>query len=192
MECSLCELSLNEKDDIVITECKHQFHRTCAQDRLLKKNRSDCFLCSKASALRKAINDHPTVNNQNVNSVYGKKSQLNLFQITTNENRSCWMCEQCYKYNDPVQRKCQSCGKLRYTLARNPSTTEGQFVQCMSSVDSTRCNNDFSNTESNYFQIFFLNNFYLIFLQKMKLTFIEILINSYSKKRLFISMIYHS
>ena len=37
-------------------------------------------------------------------------------------NDSCWMCEQCWKFNDPFRQKCESCEKLRYALKRSFSS----------------------------------------------------------------------
>jgi hypothetical protein len=49
-ECSICEEEWNWKDDIVTTNCNHTFHRRCAQDRLDKKNKTDCRFCHQPSA----------------------------------------------------------------------------------------------------------------------------------------------
>ncbi|CAF4245688.1 unnamed protein product [Rotaria sp. Silwood2] len=54
-ECSICENELNETDDLVTTNCNHKFHCRCAQDRLDKKNRTDCHFCHQDSALGNAL-----------------------------------------------------------------------------------------------------------------------------------------
>ena len=45
------------------------------------------------------------------------------------------MCEQCWAFNDPFQRKCESCGKLRYALMRS--------VSLMVDTESTVINEEF-------------------------------------------------
>ena len=54
-ECSICENSFDDKDDLVITECLHTFHRACAKERLDSKKRTDCHICHRDSALGDAL-----------------------------------------------------------------------------------------------------------------------------------------
>lgn len=54
-ECKICEEPMNESDDILVTECNHVFHRTCAQQRMNKSKRTDCRVCDKASAIGDAL-----------------------------------------------------------------------------------------------------------------------------------------
>ena len=68
LECSICEISFDEGDEIVITKCNHRFHLKCAQERLKMKKRSDCHRCSKQLALGEALNQYQTVSSTNQNS----------------------------------------------------------------------------------------------------------------------------
>jgi hypothetical protein len=54
-ECSICESSLRTTEVKVTTECGHTFHRQCAQKRLDEREKGDCRICKKPSALAKAL-----------------------------------------------------------------------------------------------------------------------------------------
>ena len=68
LECSICEISFDEGDEVVITKCNHKFHRKCAQDRLLTRKRSDCHRCARASVLGEALNQYRNASSTDRNS----------------------------------------------------------------------------------------------------------------------------
>jgi Ring finger domain/RING-type zinc-finger len=61
-ECSICERPIDVKEDLVITDCLHIFHRDCAQKRVDERNRTDCHICHKDSALAEALREPATTN----------------------------------------------------------------------------------------------------------------------------------
>ncbi len=63
-ECSICESPFDAKDDLVITECLHTFHRACAQKRVDERKRTDCHICHKDSALDEALRREPATTNK--------------------------------------------------------------------------------------------------------------------------------
>lgn len=54
-ECSICEEVLKPEEDLVITSCRHTFHRNCAENRVKTQNRSDCRVCKKPSVVEAAL-----------------------------------------------------------------------------------------------------------------------------------------
>jgi hypothetical protein len=54
-ECSICECCFDAKDELVITECFHTFHRTCAQKRVDERKKTNCHICHKDSVLGEAL-----------------------------------------------------------------------------------------------------------------------------------------
>jgi hypothetical protein len=77
-ECSICEEPLDGNDEEVTTECSHTFHRTCAQDRIDKKNRTDCHVCHIESALDKALHQIKASKATEQSSYSTKKEQENV------------------------------------------------------------------------------------------------------------------
>ena len=60
-ECSICEKATDEEEELIVTICRHTFHRTCAENRLNEKNRSDCRACQTPHAIADAL--HPPAMN---------------------------------------------------------------------------------------------------------------------------------
>ncbi|CAF1104234.1 unnamed protein product [Adineta ricciae] len=56
-ECSICEKPTEEEEDLIVTGCRHTFHRICAENRLNERNKSDCRACQKPHAIADAL--HP-------------------------------------------------------------------------------------------------------------------------------------
>ncbi|CAF1126012.1 unnamed protein product [Didymodactylos carnosus] len=54
-DCEICEKQLSENDDTLTTDCRHIYHRHCAQKRLDEMQRSDCRKCGKESAVGDAL-----------------------------------------------------------------------------------------------------------------------------------------
>ena len=51
-KCSICDHSLGKFDKKeVSTACGHTFHYECAEERAIKKKKTDCPTCEKSSAL---------------------------------------------------------------------------------------------------------------------------------------------
>jgi hypothetical protein len=59
-ECSICEYEWNSRDDVVTANCNHTFHRRCAQDRLDKKNKTDCHSCHQSLAFDNILSRNTT------------------------------------------------------------------------------------------------------------------------------------
>lgn len=54
-ECSICESVIFANEKMLTTSCQHDFHRTCAVERMEKKNRTDCYKCAKPSGITDAL-----------------------------------------------------------------------------------------------------------------------------------------
>ncbi|CAF3387332.1 unnamed protein product, partial [Rotaria sp. Silwood2] len=114
-ECSICENSCNKNDDIVTTSCNHTFHRSCAQDRLNKRGRTDCHFCHRESALGNILSRNTTTTTiknsreQNVNSIKSDNTVSN---------------------NETSRKRCSFCGEPRYA---RPTISTKQYNQIESS-----------------------------------------------------------
>ncbi len=83
-ECSICECCFAAEDELVITECFHTFHRTCAQKRVDERKKTNCHICHKDSELGEAL---------------GRKSAA--------INKTCTICEEAwYPQEDLVMTSC--------------------------------------------------------------------------------------
>ena len=67
-ECKICENTLNKNDDILITDCQHPFHVTCAQNRVNTTKRTDCRKCNKPSAIGLALEQNQKSNSTENNT----------------------------------------------------------------------------------------------------------------------------
>ena len=54
VECGICEKSINDKD-LLVTDCQHNFHHSCADKRMRENQRVDCRTCQKEAALGCAL-----------------------------------------------------------------------------------------------------------------------------------------
>ncbi|CAF3207625.1 unnamed protein product [Rotaria sp. Silwood2] len=54
-KCHIGENEFRDIDDVIITECKHTFHRHCAQKYLDTKDESNCYVCHQVSAISDAL-----------------------------------------------------------------------------------------------------------------------------------------
>ncbi|CAF4897659.1 unnamed protein product, partial [Rotaria socialis] len=126
-ECHICEGELTATDDVILTECHHTFHRSCAQKRLDTRNKSDCPICHQQSAITNALSrDTATTITQSTEDVDDLSENIeeesdpvrqmdSEKSIDTNEN--CWKCDECSVSNAESIKRCQNCGKLKYDIS---------------------------------------------------------------------------
>ncbi|CAF1278204.1 unnamed protein product, partial [Didymodactylos carnosus] len=106
-ECEIREKQLGENDDTLTTDCRHIYHRHCAQKRLDEMQRSDCRKCSKESAVGDAL---PRA-----------KKECNICEKIINDDDDALVTTDCQhtfhihcaqKRLDELQRsECRRCGK---------------------------------------------------------------------------------
>lgn len=74
-ECKICEKTLDSPDDILITNCRHAFHRSCAEERATTRGRTDCHRCGHLSIIEIVPEQNSTID-----STKTKTTQPQSFQ----------------------------------------------------------------------------------------------------------------
>ncbi|CAF3617331.1 unnamed protein product [Rotaria socialis] len=160
-ECHICEGELTATDDVILTECHHTFHRSCAQKRLDTRNKSDCPICHQQSAITNALSrDTATTITQSTEDVDDLSENIeeesdpvrqmdSEKSIDTNEN--CWKCDECSVSNAESIKRCQNCGKLKYDISSTfdeEVTNEESPSSKLSVLVSSKSNTSTSETEN--------------------------------------------
>jgi hypothetical protein len=118
-ECSICEEEWNWKDDIITTKCNHTFHRRCAQDRLDKKNKTDCRFCHQPSAFNNILFRNTTTT---IKKPIETKLEIDLAAKAKNN----WQCDECSDTNEATTTRCGFCAKTRFAVQSSISTVQTQ------------------------------------------------------------------
>ena len=74
-ECKICEKTLDESDDILITNCGHAFHRSCAEERAKTRDRTDCHRCGHPSVIELVPQLYSTIESTKMNPSQPQSSQ---------------------------------------------------------------------------------------------------------------------
>lgn len=70
-ECKICEKALDSSDGILITDCRHAFHRSCAEERAKTRSRTDCHRCGHPSVIEMMSERNSTLQPQSFQDVRG-------------------------------------------------------------------------------------------------------------------------
>ncbi|CAF2147898.1 unnamed protein product [Rotaria magnacalcarata] len=126
-ECRICEGELTATDDVILTECHHTFHRSCAQKRLDTRNKSDCPVCHQQSTVANALSrDTAATITQSTEDVDDLSENIEEdsdpmipmdSEKSTDTNENCWECYECSVSNAESIKRCQNCGKLKYGIS---------------------------------------------------------------------------
>lgn len=119
-ECSICERPTEEEEELIVTSCHHTFHRTCAENRLNEKNKSDCRACQKPNAIADALRP-TTVNIEGECSIC--EDPLNHLLITSCRHSFHHACVR-KLVNKEKKTDCHVCyrpGVLAEALSRKPN-----------------------------------------------------------------------
>jgi hypothetical protein len=136
-ECSICKEGFDPKPDFITTSCQHKFHRTCAESRVKEKNKSDCRVCRKSSALADALLPNEPISGGEC-SICEATLEAEEDLIVTNcrhtFHRTCAE-NRLNKKNKSECRVCQRPGALADALLPNQSTIEGECSICEEPLD---------------------------------------------------------
>lgn len=135
--CSICKNPLDPKDDLVTTECRHTYHRSCAQHRYDDRQKTNCRVCGMESALGKTLDRDISTTEAKCpicEKYLGEKEESITTTCGHSYHRTCAQ----HRYDSRQKTNCRVCGKdsvVGEALDQNKATTERQCSICGNSLD---------------------------------------------------------
>ena len=146
--CSICSTAFDPKPDLVTTSCQHTFHRTCAKNRVEEKNKSDCRICQKPSALAEALGpNEPIIEDECIicEKVFKLEEDVLITSCRHTFHRACAE-NRLNKTNKSDCRVCQRPAALADALLPNQPTVERECLICeepLNHLVTTSCHHTF-------------------------------------------------